>query len=81
MYYAWLVHGGLILRGKYTQYVYTCTSIQMCTCIIKYASTVGPRLSESPLSEPSVIQTLFRILKYQEMIGFSTKPSNNEMPV
>ena len=38
--------------------------------------TVEPWLSESPLSEPSVIQTLFRILKYQEMIGFSAKASN-----
>ena len=28
-----------------------------------HVSTVGPRLSESPLSEPSVIRTLFRILK------------------
>ena len=39
-------------------------------------STVEPQLSESPLSEPSVIRTLFRILKYQEMIGFSAKASN-----
>ena len=31
-----------------------------CVCTI---STVGPPLSESPLSEPLVIQTLFQILK------------------
>ena len=33
-----------------------------------YNITVGPRLSESPLSEPSVIQMLFRILKSQKAI-------------
>ena len=30
--------------------------------------TVEPQLSESPLSEPSVIQTLFRILKSKKTI-------------
>ena len=43
--------------------------------------TVEPRLSESPLSELSVIQTLFRILKYQETIGFFQKQVINEVPV
>ena len=39
-------------------YVYTHT----------YICTVGPQLSESPLSEPSVIRTLFRILKSQKTV-------------
>ena len=43
-----------------------------------FCSTVEPRLSETPLSEPSIIRTLFRISKYQETIGFS---AINEMPV
>ena len=30
--------------------------------------TVGPQLSESPLSELSVIRTLFRILKSQKTV-------------
>ena len=30
-------------------------------------NTVEPRLSESPLSEPSVIQMLFRIIKSLKM--------------
>ena len=46
------------------------------TRIHKYASTVGPRLFESPLSEPSVIWTLFWILKSLKMPWFSTKLSN-----
>ena len=33
-----------------------------------YIYTVGPRLSKSPLSEPSVIRTLFRILKSQKTV-------------
>ena len=33
-----------------------------------YIYTAGPRLSESPLSEPSVIRTLFRILKCQKTV-------------
>ena len=49
--------------------VWQCVS----TC---YSSTVGPQLSESPLSEPSVIRTLFLILKYQKTIRFSAKASN-----
>ena len=32
-----------------------------------YNSTVEPRLSESLLSEPSVIQTLLRILESQKI--------------
>ena len=39
-------------------------------CII---ITVGPRLSESPLSKASVIQTLLQILK---SFNFQRKPSN-----
>ena len=39
-------------------------------------ATVEPRLSKSPLSEPSVIRTLFRILKSQKTVRFSAKPSN-----
>ena len=39
-------------------------------------NTVEPQLSESPLSEPSVIQMLFQILKSQKIIWFSPKPSN-----
>ena len=39
-------------------------------------STVEPRLSKSPLSEPSVIRTLFQILKSQKTVRFSAKPSN-----
>ena len=31
---------------------------------------------EPPFSEPSVIQTLFQILKSQKMVKFSAKPSN-----
>ena len=42
--------------------------------------TVGPRLSESPLSEPSVIRTLFRILKSQKT-DFLQNQVINEMPV
>ena len=38
--------------------------------------TVEPQLSVSPLFEPSVIQMLFRILKSQKTIWFSTKSSN-----
>ena len=41
-------------------------------------STVEPRLSESPLSKPSVIQTLFRILK---SLDFLQNQVINEMPV
>ena len=33
-----------------------------------YIYTVGPRLSESPLSEPWVIRRLFRILKSQKIV-------------
>ena len=36
-----------------------CMYICICICIYIYIYTVGPRLSESPLSEPSVIRTLF----------------------
>ena len=37
---------------------------------------IGPRLSESPLSEPLIIQKLFLILKSQKKIQFSGKSSN-----
>ena len=52
-----------------------------CICkysifIFKIIYTVEPRLSESPLSESSVIQTLFLILKSQKTIWLSAKPSN-----
>ena len=39
----------------------------MHAVIIK-TSTVGPQLSKSPLSEPSVIRTLFQILKSQKTV-------------
>ena len=39
-----------------------------------YICTVEPRLSESPLSKPSVIRMLFLILKSQKIIWFSAKP-------
>ena len=39
-------------------------------------NTVEPRLSESLLSEPSVIWTLFWILKSQKTVWFYAKPSN-----
>ena len=47
-----------------------------CTC-----GTVGPRLSKSPLSEPLVIRRLFRILKSQKIVWFSTNQEINEIPV
>ena len=43
-----------------------------------FTYTVGPRLSESPLSKPSVIQTLFRILK---SFDFQQNQAMNGMPV
>ena len=43
-----------------------------------YIYTVGPRLSESQLSEPSVIQTLFQILKF---FDFQPNQVINGMPV
>ena len=48
----------------------TIINIHMNVC------TVEPWLSESPLSEPLVIQMLFQILKPQKIIWFSAKPSN-----
>ena len=45
-------------------------------------SAVGLRLSESPLSKTSVIQTLFRILKSQKrQFDFLQNQVINEMPV
>ena len=43
--------------------------------------TVEPRLSKSPLSEPSVIRTLFRVLKSQRRFDFLQNQVINEMPV
>ena len=42
-------------------------------------STVEPRLSESPLSEPSVIRTLCLILKSQKQFDFLQNQVINEM--
>ena len=39
-------------------------------------NTVGLRLSKSPLSEPLIIRTPFRILKSHKTIQFSAKSSN-----
>ena len=41
---------------------------KLATYIVQQLCIVGPRLSESPLSEPSVIRTLFRILKSQKRV-------------
>ena len=50
-------------------------------CIIFiYIYTVEPRLSESPLSKPSVIRTLFLILKSQKQFDFLQIQVINEMP-
>ena len=38
-------------------------TVRICNC-----SIIGPQLSEFPLSEPSVIRTLFRILLSQKTI-------------
>ena len=46
-----------------------------------YIYTVGPRLSESSLSEPSVIRTLSLILKSQEQFDFLQNQVINEMCV
>ena len=43
--------------------------------------TVEPRLSESPLSEPSVFQKLFLILKYQKQFDFLQNEVINEKSV
>ena len=40
------------------------------------SGTVGPRLSESLLSDPSIIQKLFQNFESQETISFSAKSSN-----
>ena len=53
---------------------YTCSFAKKLT--MKIHSTVGPRLSESPLSEPSVIRTLFGITKSLKTTWFSVKTSN-----
>ena len=45
------------------------------------ATTVEPQLSESPLSEPSVIRTLFLFLKSQKAIDFLQNQVINEMSV
>ena len=63
-------------HNSFTQIKKILSSPKHWTCLLMYAGTVEPWLSESPLSEPLVIQTLFQILKYQETIGFSAKPSN-----
>ena len=54
-----------------TSYAY----INTCVCAFYlvamdyiFLSTVGPRLSESPLPETSVIRTLFQILKFQKTV-------------
>ena len=43
-------------------------------------TTVEPRLSKSPLSKPSVIQTLIQILKSQKPFDF-LQNQVNEIPV
>ena len=42
---------------------------------------VEPQLSQSPLSKPSVIGTLFRILKSQKQFDFLQNQVINEMSV
>ena len=48
---------------------------------IELLSKVEPRLSKSSLSEPSVIQMLFQILKSQRRFDFLQNPVINEMLV
>ena len=52
--------------------IYSCESIVVNFDLLAiqhdFKNTVGLRLSESPLSEPSVIQTQFRIFKSQNTI-------------
>ena len=61
---------------QHTIQVYTCNinAYNIATIGIQL-TTIETWLSESPLSEPSVILMLFWILKYQEIIEFSAKPS------
>ena len=49
------------------------------SCLITFVNTVEPRLSESPLSEPSVTQMLFLILKSQKQFDFLRNQVINEM--
>ena len=49
--------------------------------VVVFVCTAGPRLSESPLSEPLVIRTLFRILNPKGQLYFLQSQVINEMPV
>ena len=51
----------------------------MNLCILLY--TVEPRLSEFPLSEPSVIRMLFLILKSQKQFDYLQNQVINEISV
>ena len=74
--------GIIVSYIMYIVHIYMCVYLYIyiyiyihCTYIYVYIY-IYIYTVELRLSEPLVIRTLFRMLKYQEAIGFSVKPSN-----